>query len=77
MEPPGTEFMTPTFHGSPVSSTLRGAVSTRSPTIDHRERLWDRARRNRVAPSAVFLKTKSDLDQKLRATAWRHQGVYS
>jgi hypothetical protein len=75
MEPPGTEFMTPTFHGSPVSSTLRGAVSTRTPTIDHRERLWDRARQNRVAPSAIFFKNKKRSDQKLRATAWRHWGV--
>jgi hypothetical protein len=45
MELPGHEFMTPTSHGSSVSSTLRGAVSTRTPTFDHRERCETKSRR--------------------------------
>jgi hypothetical protein len=27
-------------------------------TIHHRKRLWDRARKNRAAPSAIFLKAR-------------------
>jgi hypothetical protein len=32
---------------------------------DHRERLWDRAKKNRAAPSAIFFqKTEKRSDQK-------------
>jgi hypothetical protein len=41
---------------------VRLAVNHDRPTIDHRERLWDRARKNAAAPSAIFFqKTESDL----------------
>jgi hypothetical protein len=56
-----------------IRRALEGNVWTdcfaRTPTIDHRERLWDRGARSRPVHRRFFSKTESDLTQKLRTTA--------
>jgi hypothetical protein len=54
-----------------TGSSIRVPVD--HPTIDHRERLRDRARKNRAAPSAIFFqKTESDFAALGRRRAFPH-----
>src|SRR5262249_13699836 len=41
------------------------------PTIDHRERLWDRRSEIAAVPSAIFSKNRKRSDRKQLGTAWR------
>src|SRR5215831_17349065 len=57
-------------HGSGNSADLQ--MNRRpSSTIDHRDRRWDRAEKNRAAPSAIFFqKTESDFAARGRQRAF-------